>query len=333
MKMRALTFVRNAAPDRAFEMREQDAPVPGPGQALIRVDASGINFADLMATQGLYPSAPPRPCVLGYDVAGTVTQVGPDVPAHWVGQRVFALTRFGGYAEYALADLRALSILPPEFSIAQGTALATQLATAVIASEIATQVFAGEKALVLAGAGGVGLGLTRLLSHRGVEVISVVSRSSKVQAARDAGAREVRVSADPSVWAKADEKFDVIFDSVGARAWKALRPHLAPGGRYVGLGAADLVSSKLKILSWWPTHPIPWMEASQSLVGVNLLTLADHKIELLAEAFRRVNQYIQAGVITPSSVRATAYPVERFGEAFGALQARTAVGKLVLTWK
>src|SRR5438552_18820716 len=96
--MRSVWITRTGPPE-ALEVRDGPDPVPGTGQALVRVRATGVNFADVMARLGLYPDAPPRPCVVGYEVAGTVEAVGPCVDGDLaVGRRVVALTRLGGYA-------------------------------------------------------------------------------------------------------------------------------------------------------------------------------------------------------------------------------------------
>src|SRR5207245_8822680 len=96
--MRSVWITRTGPPE-ALEVRDGPEPTPGPGQALVRVRAAGVNFADVMARLGLYPDAPPRPCVVGYEVAGTVERLGPGADgALAAGQRVIALTRFGGYA-------------------------------------------------------------------------------------------------------------------------------------------------------------------------------------------------------------------------------------------
>ena len=97
--MRSVWITRTGPPE-ALEVRDGPEPTPGPGQALVRVRAAGVNFADVMARLGLYPDAPPRPCVVGYEVAGTVERLGPGADgALATGQGVIALTRFGGYAE------------------------------------------------------------------------------------------------------------------------------------------------------------------------------------------------------------------------------------------
>src|SRR5256885_16472260 len=118
--MRSVWITRTGPPE-ALEVRDGPEPTPGPGQALVRVRASGVNFADVMARLGLYPDAPPRPCVVGYEVAGTIEALGPGVDgALRPGQRVVALTRFGGYAEMVAVPAAQVFPLPERMSFDEG---------------------------------------------------------------------------------------------------------------------------------------------------------------------------------------------------------------------
>src|SRR3954447_5294005 len=109
--MRAAVLPRHGGPD-VFEIQDRPDPSVGPGQVLVRVRAAGINFADLMARQGLYPDAPDLPSVLGYEVAGEVEEVGDGVEGVGVGDKVLGWTRFGGYAELVSSPERDLIPLP-----------------------------------------------------------------------------------------------------------------------------------------------------------------------------------------------------------------------------
>ena len=106
--MKAILLVRKGKPETAFELREIAMPEPSKEQVLIKVEAFGLNFADIMARKGLYEDAPPMPSILGYDVVGTIIKKGENVTGLQTGQRVLALTRFGGYAEFAVTDARAV---------------------------------------------------------------------------------------------------------------------------------------------------------------------------------------------------------------------------------
>src|SRR3954468_10331502 len=99
--MRQMVIPRHGGPE-VFEVRDAPEPVPGEGEIRIRVRAAGVNFADILARIGLYPDAPRPPVVVGYEVAGVIDAVGPDVRSLHEGDRVMALTRFGGYADYVV---------------------------------------------------------------------------------------------------------------------------------------------------------------------------------------------------------------------------------------
>src|SRR6476660_8744850 len=119
--MRAAVLPRHGGPD-VFEIQERPEPSLAPGRVLIRVKAAGVNFADLMARQGLYPDAPDLPSVLGYEVAGEVEEVGDGVDQYSVGDKVVGWCRFGGYAELVSARARDLTPLPTSWSFEEGAA-------------------------------------------------------------------------------------------------------------------------------------------------------------------------------------------------------------------
>src|SRR5215813_4327548 len=106
--MKAVVLVRYGAADQAFELRELPTPEPAAGQVRIAVEAFGLNYADVSAREGTYMDAPPIPCVIGYEVVGRIDAIGRGVTGWAEGQRVAALTRFGGYATSAVTDARAV---------------------------------------------------------------------------------------------------------------------------------------------------------------------------------------------------------------------------------
>ena len=109
--MRAVWITRAAGPE-ALEVREAADPEPGPGQVRIRVRAAGLNFAEVMAAQGLYPDAPRPPCVVGYEVAGVIDALGAGARGHAAGQRVLALTHFGGHADMVCVPAAQVLVMP-----------------------------------------------------------------------------------------------------------------------------------------------------------------------------------------------------------------------------
>src|SRR3989442_3630996 len=184
--MRSVWITRTGPPE-ALEVRDGPDPVPGPGQALVRVRATGVNFADVMARLGLYPDAPPRPCVVGYEVAGTVERLGPGADgALATGQRVIALTRFGGYAEAVAVPAAQLFPMPARMSFEEGAAIPVNYLTAVLMLRHFGNVKRGERVLVHAAAGGVGMAAIQLCKIAGAEVIGTASAAKHAQL-REAG--------------------------------------------------------------------------------------------------------------------------------------------------
>ena len=184
--MRAVWIPRPGPPE-VLEVRDGPDLSPGAGEVLIAVRASGVNFADISARLGQYLDAPPFPCVVGYEVAGTVARVGNGVDAGvGVGQRVVALTRFRGYAEQVVVPAAQVFPLPERLSFEEGATIPVNYLTAVLMLRHFAGVRAGEKVLVHAAAGGVGMAAIQLCRLAGAEVIGTAS-ASKHAALREAG--------------------------------------------------------------------------------------------------------------------------------------------------
>ena len=128
--MKKWVLTRFGAAKDSFVMEEGIDPVPGAGEVLIKVSHSGINFADIVARNGLYDEAPKPPCVIGYDVSGEVAALGAGVTDLVVGSRVLALTRFGGYANQVVVPRSSVTAIPANITQEQAPALATQACTA-----------------------------------------------------------------------------------------------------------------------------------------------------------------------------------------------------------
>src|SRR5580698_6507940 len=116
-------WITKAGPPEVLQVREAPDPDPGPGEVRIRVHAAGINFADLMARVGLYPDAPKLPCVVGYEVSGTIDQVGAGVTDHRDGDRVFAMPRFGGYTDTLVISADQVFAMPAKMGFGEAAAL------------------------------------------------------------------------------------------------------------------------------------------------------------------------------------------------------------------
>jgi len=155
--MKSIYLVRYGSSDQAFEIREEEDPFPREGEVTLRVEASGLNFADVLARLGLYQDAPKIPCVLGYEVVGRIDRVGSGVERVRAGDRVTAFTRFGGYASHVVVDSRAVVSIPEDMDAGVAAALATQYCTAWYAAEEMVRLHKGDHVLIQAAAGGVGI--------------------------------------------------------------------------------------------------------------------------------------------------------------------------------
>ncbi len=336
--MRSVWIPRTGPPD-VLEVREGLEPVPGTGQVLIRVHASGVNFADVMARLGLYPDAPPRPCVVGYEVAGTIEKLGPGVDGELaVGRRVLALTRFGGYAEAVAVPAQQVFAIPDRMSFEEGAAIPVNYLTAVLMLRHFGNVQTGDTVLVHAAAGGVGMAAIQLCKIAGARVIGTAS-ASKHETLRKAGVTYAIDYRTQDFEAEV-KRFtnglgvDIVLDATGA--FRKSYRCLAPLGRLVCFGISGAASGlgprwlsaagTLVRLPWF--HPIKLMNDNKAVIGVNLGHLWDRMDMLRREQLALLADY-EAGRITP--VVGKTFPLTEAAGAHRYIQERQNVGKVVLT--
>lgn len=336
--MRAVWIPRPGPPE-VLEVREAPDPQPGRGEVRIAVRASGVNFADVSARLGQYLDAPPFPCVVGYEVAGTIAAVGDGDPEGLaVGQRVVALTRFRGYADQVVVPAPQVFALPERLSFEEGATIPVNYLTAVLMLRHFAAVRAGERVLVHAAAGGVGMAAIQLCRLAGAEVLGTAS-SSKHAALRDAGVAHTidyrtqdfetevqRITAGRGV--------DVVLDATGA--FRKSYRCLAPLGRLVMFGfstaASGMTPSRLSTLAkvlaipWF--HPIRLMNDNRAVIGVNLGHLWD-RIEMLRREMHALLGDFADGRL--HAVIARTFPLEQAAAAHRFLQERRNVGKVLLT--
>lgn len=208
-------------------------PEPGPGQALVKIAAAGVNFIDVYFRTGLYKADPP--VVLGNEAAGTVESVGPGVAEVQPGDRVaYAMAR-GAYAEYAAVPAWMLVKLPDsvDFQTAAGAML--QGMTAHYLTHSTYPLKAGERCLIHAAAGGVGQLLVQMAKMLGAHVIGTAGNEDKARQAKDAGADEVVIYTQEDFTAKA-KGVHVVYDSVGKETFQSSLDCLRPRGMMVSFG-------------------------------------------------------------------------------------------------
>lgn len=341
--MKAIFLTKHGDSNKAFEIRDTEIPSIDDDEIVIEVRSIGLNFADVLARRGLYPDAPKNPAVLGYDVAGTVHSKGKDVTHVEVGDRVAALTRFGGYAQFAKTFAEGVAKLPESISFEEATALATQGCTAYFCAEESVQLHAGDNVLVHAAAGGVGSLLVQYAKHKGCKVYGTASTKKQgflkelgVDVPIDYTSQEFDKIITNDL--KEDQQLDVIFDSIGGSVFKKGMKILGQGGRMVTYGAASQMDkgkksliATLKVgLGFGIFSPIPLLMKSQSIVTVNMLRIADHRKQVFKHVFDQVMDLASNKVLKPRVGKV--FSLDQFAEAHDYLEQRKSLGKVVVNW-
>jgi NADPH:quinone reductase-like Zn-dependent oxidoreductase len=337
--MRAIWITRHGGPE-VLEVRESSDPEPGPGQVRVRVRAAGLNFAEIMARMGLYPDAPRPPCVVGYEAAGMVDALGPDVTAPLHGASVLAITRFGAHAEALCVPVRQVIPMPEGMSFEEGAALPVNYLTAYHALFRVASLRPGEKVLVHMAAGGVGIAALQLARTVPGTIIFGTASASKHDAIRAEGCdhpidyrsvdyeREVRSLTG-------GRGVDVVLDPLGGRDWKKGYRLLRPAGRLVAYGFANLATGTERSLPKVARAalgipiftPIGLMNDNRAVAGVNMLHLWGETEMLMGELSELLELYRKR------AIRPRVDSVFRFAEAAEAhrrIQARKNIGKVLL---
>jgi NADPH:quinone reductase-like Zn-dependent oxidoreductase len=331
--MRAVVITKHGGPE-VFEIQERPDPELGPGEVRIEVAAAGINFADVMARMGLYQDAPPTPCVVGYEVAGTILELGEGVEGLLPGQRVLAGTQFGGYASQVVVPSGDVVPLPDRLSFEQGAAVPVNYATAWAGLVGYGVLEAGERVLVHSAGGGVGIAATQIAKKVGAEVYGTAS-PSKHQRILELGVDRALDYTKPG-WEQGIGQFDVILDAVGGKSFRTSYNLLRPGGRLIAFGASSVVSGEkksvptaLKAVLRMPRFSlIKQMSESKAVIGLNMLTLWKDR-GTLGPWIDPLSGMLADGTIEP--VVAGAFSFEEAGAAQTMIVERRNVGKVVLT--
>ena len=330
--MRALLSHEPGGPD-TLKLEEVADPRPGPGELLVRVRAAAINYPDVLIIEDRYQLKPPRPFAPGGEIAGEVEAVGEGVEGWSSGDRLIAVTGFGGLAEKVVIPAKSAFRLPEERSFEEGAALLLTYATSIHALLDRGRLQAGQTLLVLGAAGGVGLAAVELGKAYEARVIAAVSSDEKAKAALDAGADQAIVYPqgpfDKDGQKALSQLFkeavgpagaDVIFDPVGGDYTEAALRSIAWEGRFLVVGfpaGIARLSLNLTLLKSCDVCGVFWGAFAARDPKAN----AAH-VDTLFRLWRQ-------GMISPK-VSAT-YPLERAGEAIRAIAERRVVGKLVIT--
>ncbi|GEC02479.1 NADPH:quinone reductase [Streptomyces spinoverrucosus] len=240
--MRATEVVLPAVGEpESLELRMRDLPTPGPGQALVRVEASGVTFAEQQMRRGKYYDMPKFPFVPGYDLVGVVEQLGsPESGPVALGQRVAALTKTGGWADRVLLDAADLVPVPEGVTAVEAETLVTNGATAWRMLFRTAKVRSGDTVVVHGANGGVGSVLVQLARSSGIHVIGTASaRNQEAVAAMGATPVDYRGNVLTRVRELAPRGVAAVFDHVGGKGIEDSWRMLAPGGTLVSYGSAS----------------------------------------------------------------------------------------------
>jgi len=329
-------FIERAGGVDVLQVRDVPDPVPGPGQVAVRVRAAGVNFADLLARQGIYPPAPPYPCVVGYEVAGTVAAVGAGVDPAWVDKAVVAMPHFGGYAELACVDTAHLWEKPARLSFEEAAAVPENYITAWALLVGLGGLKPRETVLIHNAGGGVGLAALDIARHIGATVIGTASARKHAflrgrgcdhcvdYAAPDWPAQVLRITHGRGV--------DLCTDPVGGASWKKSYGVLRKGGR-LGMFGISGASQRgrlglLKLALSMPFfHPLRLMPGNRGVFGVQM-----HEMYEETDRFRgwmdEVLRGVEAGWARPHVDRV--FTFDQAGAAHAHIEGRGNIGKVIL---
>ncbi len=334
-------WITKAGPPETLALREAPDPQPGPGMVRIRVEAAGVNFADLMMRLGIYPDAPPLPAVPGYEVAGVIDATGRGVPELRAGEPVVAFCRFGGYADTICVPAEFAFRRPAGASAATSAALPVNYLTAYQMVVLMAGVRAGETVLVHGAAGGVGLAAVELIQMRGARAIGSAS-PGKHAFLRERGldfccdSRDTRFAAAVQA-ATSGRGADVVLEPRNGGWIRESYRALAPMGRLVLFGFSSAAPGRkpsraaalgtLARVPWLALNPLRLMNDNKAVSGVNLGRLWGEQDRIRAW-MQELLRWLAEGRIHPRVDR-----VFTLGEAAAAhhyLHDRRNIGKVLL---
>lgn len=334
-------WITKAGPPEVLQVREAPDPEPKAGQIRIRVEASGINFADVMGRMGVYPDLPPIPVVPGYEVSGRVDAAGAGVDGSWIGRDVFALTRFGGYADAVCVSTKQVFVRPAGMSAAEGAAIPVNYFTAWQLIVVMGGLKRGETVLIHSAGGGVGIAATQIAKHIGARVIGTAS-ATKHDELRAMGVDHLIDYRTEDFELRAREitngrGVELILDAVGGESFKKGYRLLAHTGRLGMFGVSSLASRKernvLALLSmlantpWLQFNPLRLMNANKGVFGVNLGHMWG-EIDRIREWADRLLELWAQGVVKPKIARS--FRFDEAAQAHHFIQDRGNIGKVLL---
>lgn len=336
--MRQIVTTANGGVE-VLKVQEAPNPTPAKGEVVVQVKAAGLNFADILARQGLYPDGPKKPCVMGYEVAGVVEAVGEGEDPQLANKPVVAMTRFRGQAEKVAIAANQLFAKPESLSYEQAAAIPVNYLTAYALLEVMGSLHAGESVLIHNAGGGVGLAAIDIAKQIGATTFGTAS-PGKHEFLRERGL-DNPIDYRNQDWLPvlkqitAGRGVDLVIDPIGGSHWKKSYAALRHTGRLgmfgVSTASANGLQGKLKMIKaavQMPRfHPIGLLNKNRGVFGLNLGHMW-HEPEKVAAWMKVILDGVSEGWVRPHVDKA--FPFAQAGEAHSYMEARKNIGKVVL---
>lgn len=322
-----------------LKVQQNPDPQPQAGEVVIKVRAAGLNFADILSRQGLYPDSPPKPCVMGYEVSGVIDSVGEGVNSSFVGKSVAAMTRFGGQSEMVAVKTTQVFDKPAALTFEQAAAIPVNYLTAYGLLVVMGSLHAGESVLIHNAGGGVGLAAIDIAKKIGAVTYGTASPSKhKFLAERGL---DHAIDYRGQDWVPVLQQLtngrgvDLIIDPIGGAHWKKSFESLRHTGRLgmfgVSTASANGLTGKLKLLKaaiQTPFfHPIRLFNKNRGVFGLNLGHMW-HEPEKIALWMRDILGGVEQGWVRPYVDQAFSFA--DVGKAHQYIEQRKNIGKVVL---
>ncbi len=333
-------WITRAGPPEVLEVKEAPDPEPRAGEVRIRVEASGVNFADI-GRMGLYPDLPPIPVVPGYEVAGRVDAAAAGLDGNWIGRDVVAMTRFGGYADTVCVPAKQVFARPSGMSALEAAAIPVNYFTAWQLIVVMGGLKRNETVLVHSAGGGVGIATTQIAKHLGGRVIGTASAGKHAEL-RALGIDDLIDYRTEDFEMRSREitdgrGVDLILDPVGGESWRKGYRLLAPAGRLGAYGLSAAATQKQRSLlttlgviariPWFQFNPLALMGANKGVFGVNLGHMWG-EIDRIREWADRLFDLWTQGVVKPKI--AQTFQFAEVVQAHHFIQDRRNIGKVLL---
>jgi NADPH:quinone reductase-like Zn-dependent oxidoreductase len=336
--MRQIVTTRNGGVE-VLKVQQAPHPVAAKGEVVVRVKAAGLNFADIMARQGLYPDGPPKPCVMGYEVAGVVESVSDDVDQSLKGKAVVAMTRFKGQAEMVTVGANQIFAKPESLSFEEAAAVPVNYLTAYALLVTMGGLRKGESVLIHNAGGGVGLAALDIAKNIGATTYGTAS-PGKHAFLRERGL-DHPIDYRNQDWLPALKDLtsgrgvELVIDPIGGAHWKKSYAALRTTGRLgmfgVSTASANGLKGKLKLvkaaLQMPRFHPLGLLGKNRGVFGLNLGHMW-HEPEKVAEWVQAIMAGVAEGWIRPHVDKT--FPFEEAGAAHSYMESRQNIGKVVL---